>query len=264
MKAYRDTQQITKKEQLGRRLSMIGLAVLFVGLLSSFTPNRFPPDAENLGAIGSFLQQYWTWISLVALASGFMFANIGSHYINRFARRRWPGNNKAGRPDEVFQRTMKGFDDKYAFFAHSLPADYALVGPCGLLLFAVRSDRGKVVARGDRWREPFSISRIFTAFSREGVGNPVQDLVKAGEEMRTLLDEAGDEFKQVPIAGAAVFINTTLELEVDNPTVPALRGDQVKGYIRGKAREVKLTTSTLRSLTRFLAENSTYQESEDE
>ena len=222
MKAYRDIEQISKKERLGRRLSMVGLAILFVGLLTSFTPNRFPPDAEDLGVIGSFLQQYWTWISLVSLASGFMFANIGSHYINRFARRRWPESKRAGRPDEVFQRTMKGFDDKYALFAHSLPVDYVLAGPCGILLFALRSDRGTVKAAGSRWSEPFSFGRIFTAFSREGIGKPVQELQNGAEDIRKILDEAGDEYKDVPIAGAAVFINQAMNLEVDNPRGPGV------------------------------------------
>ncbi len=29
---------------------------------------------------------------------------------------------------------------------------------------------------GEKWREPFSFSRLFTFFAREGVGNPARDL----------------------------------------------------------------------------------------
>lgn len=67
---------------------------------------------------------------------------------------------------------MKGFDDKIAYFVHSLPATYLLAGPCGVLLFAVRSDRTQVTVQGDRWREKFSLGRFFTIFRREGLGNP--------------------------------------------------------------------------------------------
>jgi hypothetical protein len=38
-----------------------------------------------------------------------------------------------------------------------------------VLVFAVRSDRGRVQVSGDRWREPFSLGRLLTIFAREGV-----------------------------------------------------------------------------------------------
>ena len=68
-----------------------------------------------------------------------------------------------------------------------------LVGPCGVLLFAVRSDKGRVIAKGDKWKEPFSLGRIFTVFAREGVGSPTQDLEDGERKIRALLDQHGDE-----------------------------------------------------------------------
>ena len=86
----------------------------------------------------------------------FLCASIGSYYINRYARRRWPGSRFVERPDEVLERNMKGLDDKFAFFSQSLPASYLLAGPNGITVFALRSDKGKVTVDGNKWREPFS------------------------------------------------------------------------------------------------------------
>src|SRR5215203_6021161 len=121
MKLYRNASQIRSKETLGRRLSMIGLGILMFGLLASFVPSMFPPtmDPATVSAPVKFLQTYWSWISFAALPLGFIFASFGSYYINRFARRRWPGMKTVARPDEVLERNMKGFDDKYAYFAWS-------------------------------------------------------------------------------------------------------------------------------------------------
>ncbi len=85
MKVYRNLNTIQRKEKLGRRLSMGGLLVLLIGLLVNFTPNWFPPTEPAPNALGAFLQQYWTFISLASLFFGFLLASMGSYYINRFA-----------------------------------------------------------------------------------------------------------------------------------------------------------------------------------
>ncbi|MEZ4620719.1 MAG: hypothetical protein R2867_35135 [Caldilineaceae bacterium] len=172
MKIYRNTNEIKRKEKVGRRFSLSGLAILFIGMMASFVPTWYPPGTEAPNAIVGFAQQYWALASFIALPAGFIFASIGSYFINRFAARRWPNSKTTARPDEVVERSMKGFDDKYAYFSHGLPSQYVVSGPCGVLLFAVRGDRVNVIGSGDRWREPFRIGRFFTVFAREGLGNP--------------------------------------------------------------------------------------------
>lgn len=262
MKIYRNTTQIKKKESLGRRFSLVGLGVLFIGLLASFVPSWLPPDQPIQPGFTGFMQQYWSWISFAALAIGFMLASIGSYYINRFARRRWPGSRFYERPDEVLERNMKGFDDKYNYYAMSLPVGYVLAGPNGVTVFAVRSDKGRVIVNGDKWREPFSFGRLFTIFAREGVGNPAQDIEEQKAKIRLLLgqgEETDSALAAVPIDGAAVFLNQEIRLELNNPTVTVLRADQIKDHIRARAREMKLSNATVRALNERLVEKATFQ-----
>jgi hypothetical protein len=285
MKVYRNLKEIRRKESLGRRLSLVGLAILFVGLMASFVPSWLPPDTPASNPITRFIQLNWTWISFAALPLGFVFASFGSYYINRFARRRWPGSRTVARPDEVLERNMKGFDDKYAYFVWSLPANYVLVGPSGITIFAVRSDRGRVKVQGDRWREPFSFGRFFTVFAREGVGNPAYELEDQTKKLRQLInqapgansngpvdktgDKAGDKAGDgapgngaavIPIDRVAVFLNPEMQITADNPSIPVLRADQLKHYVRRQARDNKLSSATLRNLTDLLVRNSRHQE----
>ena len=148
-----------------------------------------------------------------------------------------------GRPDEVVERSLKGFDDKYALFIYSLPAPYVLIGLCGVINFAVRGDKGNIKIAGDRWREPFNFRRFFTVFAREGLGNPPRDLQEEETRLRALLAEV-DEMEageieseanakqeplaDVPIDGAVLFLNGDVELEIDEPSVPVLMGKQAK------------------------------------
>jgi hypothetical protein len=272
MKAYRDLTSVQRKERTGRRFSLTGLGILFLGMMASFVPNFYPPGTEPPHAVAAFLQDYWALASFIALPAGFLCASLGSYFINRYARRRWPGSRIIGRPDEVFERNLKGFDDKFAFFAHSLPqSNYVVTGPCGVLLFSVRNDRTRVTIQGDRWRERFSFGRIFTLFAREGVGYPPQELADQTKKMRELLDKAppppagsGPErqlsLAEVPIEGAALFLNDLAQVEMDGATIPVLRADQLKEYIRRRAKEVKLNPATTRALTDYLREQSKHQE----
>jgi hypothetical protein len=263
MKLYRNVSEIRRKESLGRRLSLSGLGILFIGLLASFVPSWFPPDAVVTSPPARFLQQYWTWISFAALPLGFVFASFGSYFINRFARRRWPGMKTIARPDEVLERNMKGFDDKYAYFAWSLPASHVLVGPSGVMVMALRSDRGKVTVQGDRWREPFSIGRFFTVFAREGVGNPSLELEDQIRKLRVLIDQTpvpkGENAAVVPIEPVAVFLNPEMQITLENPSMAVLRADQLKDYVRKRTKEVKVSPALMRAVTEHLAANSQHQ-----
>ncbi|MCB9139376.1 MAG: hypothetical protein H6642_13600 [Caldilineaceae bacterium] len=267
MKIYRNLENMQRKERLGRRLSTAGLVVLLIGLFASFTPNLYPLTEPAPGFLGQFMQRWWTYISMAALPLGFILASIGSYFINRFARRRWPGSKKVERPDEVLSRNLKGFDDKVAYYAYSLPPNYTVVGPAGIQIFAVRSDKGRVVIDGEKWREPFNFGRIFTVFAREGVGNPSAEIGDQAGKLRALLNEAdakqAELFADVPIEGAAVFLNSDVQLEITNPSVPALRADQVKDYLRRRAKELNVRNSTVRELNDYLASRAMYQDDEE-
>jgi len=263
MKVYRNLELITSRERLGRRLSLTGIAILFAGMFASFVPNLYPPDQPAPHALGQFMQTYWPMISLIALPAGFACASFGSYFIQRFARRRWPKSKYIARPDEVLERSLKGFDDKYSLYIYSLPANYVLVGPCGVLSLIPRSENGTVRLRGDNFSEPLNFMRILTIFAREGVRSLKHELKEQRNKMEELLtdaepsDGAGEviqTFNDVPVESAAVFLNGDVDLELENPTVSALRANQVKEFVRSRAKTVKLQTDKIRALTEYLSE----------
>ena len=58
MKVYRNTKEIKKKEQIGRRFSMTALGVIFAGMIISFVPTFFPAEAPPTDPWGAF---FYTW-----------------------------------------------------------------------------------------------------------------------------------------------------------------------------------------------------------
>jgi hypothetical protein len=259
MKVYRNLKEIRRKDTIGRRFTLTGMGVLALGFVASLVPTWYAPDAPIQPGIVGFIQQYWSWISFGALFAGFVCASIGSYYINRYARRRWPGSRFVERPDEMLERNLKGLDDKFAFFSQSLPASYLLAGPNGITIFALRSDKGKVIVNGNQWKEPFTLTRFFTFFAREGVGSPDQDIEAQKEKLRTLLAQ-GDGFAEVPMDGAALFLNPQIQLQVTDPVIPVLKPEQVKDYVRTRVKEARVPNATQKSLVDYLAAKATWQE----
>lgn len=87
--------------------------------------------------------------------------------------------------------------------------------------------------------------------------------------MKALLESApkqedGVDLSTTPVAGAALFLNSDVQLNLDGPTIPVLRADQVKEYIRRKTKEVRLSGAAVRALNEFLRETATYQDAKSE
>jgi hypothetical protein len=260
MKVYRNTELISKRDRTGRRLSMAGLAILFIGLIASFVPTWYPPGTTAVSAWGQFMQNNWAILSFSALPLGFLCASLGSYFITRYAPRRWPGTKMTGRPDQIVERSLKGLNDNYALFIYSLPVAYVLQTPSGLITFAVRSDKGHVTIRGDKWRERWNMGRIFTLFAREGVGHPPSELADQEQKMRDYLAKGppateGVALDQVPIEGAVLFLNAQTYLELDTPSATVLRADQLKEFVRKRAREVKTPAPLAKAVADYLQSN---------
>lgn len=260
MKVYRNTKEIDKRDRLGRRLSMAGLVILFIGLIASFAPTWYPPGSEPAGWWGQFLANNWAIISFGALPLGFLAASLGSYFVTRYARRRWPGGNFVGRPDEVVERSLKGLNDHYSLFVYSLPVGYVLLTPSNLITLAVRGDKTRVAVHGDKWRERWNAGRIFTLFAREGVGSPPAELADQERKLRDYLAKGpsvsnGVALNQAPIEGAVLFLNGDTFLELDNPTTTVLRADQLKEFVRRRSREVKAPPALMPAVADYLQTN---------
>jgi hypothetical protein len=151
-------------------------------------------------------------------------------------------------------------DDKFAYFSQSLPgSNYLLAGPNGITVFALRSDKGKVVVDGNKWKEPFSITRFFTFFAREGVGAPDQELEEQKSKLRALLAQK-EGLGEVPMDSAAVFLNPMVQLELNNPVIPVLKPEQVKDHVRARVKEARVPNATQKALVEFLASQAEWQE----
>ncbi|OQA46353.1 MAG: hypothetical protein BWY52_00788 [Chloroflexi bacterium ADurb.Bin325] len=220
MRVTSNTKLIKRRSKLGMIVSLAGIGVLAVGMAASFRPQI-------------------AWVSLVALIIGFVLAQFGSYNLRRWGR--------SPRPDQVLEEAMKGFDDRYHFYAWTLPVPYVLLSPQGLYTFITRDQTGKVSSDGKTWRAKPSLSRLFLLFAQEGLGNPTEEArlqaAKLTEWLRTKLPDL-----TVSVQPAVVFIDPRVELDVTDAPVPVLEPKGIKKWLRGGGKGDAVRPADLRTL----------------
>jgi len=225
MQIHLNDTMIERRAKIGRYASTAGLIVLLIGMVATF---RGP--------------QY-VWVSFGALLIGLVASQVGTYHMRRWGR--------TPRPDEMLATRLKGLDKRYHFYVWSLPADYVLLGPAGLLTFATKEQTGQVDYRNGRWRQPFRWTRLLTVFAMEGLGNPERDAAdQAARLQRFIAKEWGEEeAASVEVQGVAVFLGDNVQLTLaDEPSLPVLPLKKLKEFIRSQGKGEKLSGDLRRRL----------------
>ena len=105
MQVTTNEKLIRRRSKLGTYASLGGLGVLVAGFVASF-------------------QQNLIWVSLIAIVVGFILAQYGNYSLRRWGR--------SPRPDQIIETALKGFDDRYHYYAWSLQMPYVLLSPQGI------------------------------------------------------------------------------------------------------------------------------------
>jgi hypothetical protein len=215
MRIISNDKYIARRGRIGKYVSWGGLGILFVGMLVSFGARP-----------GAATYTLYITISFICLAVGFVAANIGGYYLRRWGRR--------PRPDEMVVRNLKGLDDRFAFFSWMLPSGQVLMGPRGIFIFVTREQGGPIYADGQRWRQPFKISRLITAFGQEGLGSPALEAEDEVAKLRNFLAAKlpDVDVEELPITPVVVFLHPKAELNLTNPTVAVVPIKTLKEYVR--------------------------------
>jgi hypothetical protein len=211
---------IRRRSRLGTYASLGGLAVLIAGFAASF-------------------QQNLLWVSLIAIVLGFVLAQFGNYSLRRWGR--------SPRPDQIIETALKGFDDRYHYYAWTLPFPYVLLSPQGIHIFVVRDQTGQISVNGTQWKSKFSVTRLLMAFAQEGLGNPADEAQDAAGRLTAWIKTKLPDFSG-PVQPVVFFIDPRAQLQINEPTVPVLEPKGLKKWLRGTGKGDFLKNAELRAL----------------
>lgn len=230
MKIITNEKLIRRRVQIARRTSLIGLVVLFLGLVASFN------------------QQYF-YLSLPALIVGFVLANISAFNANRFVRE--------PRPDQILVKVLRGFDSNYRLFNYTAPIPHVLLTPARVYALTAKLQDGVIRNQGKRWRRDFKLRRLLAFFNEEALGNPPREARAEAERLQSALEKVIGEATP-PVEPLVVFTHPQAQLEVtespggEKPDVPAMTGTDLKKFLRAQPRGNPFSAELRKQLAELL------------
>lgn len=223
---------IQRQSKIARYAMLGGLAILLASFITNITGN-FPVFDPQVAAY-------------IMLFVGFTISYIGAILSNKWI--------KEPRADVALAKALKGFDNKHHLYNWLLPASHVLLAPTGLVVFRVKSNDGKIVCNGDKWKSPFRASRLIGGMGQEGLGNPTSDVRVDIDRVKGLIADRVENAGLVPVDGYVVFTSPKADLDIQECSVPAVRVDDLKDVMRKGKRGAPLSAKLYQDLSTALDE----------
>ena len=231
MRIVRNIGHVKRRKRLAKWGAFLGFLLLMGAIALPYLYPRF------------FAYAY------LALLAGFLVFNVGMQQLGK-----WTNAPRNPRNDLLLDGLLAEFGDRYALVHY--PAlgkrvvEHLLVHPGGVLVLTARELSGSILARGTRWRKRgFGLRRLF-GLSGPQLGNPVYETQQGIVAAEAHLAAAQIE---VDVQGAVVFLGPLVELEVDQPAVPALRGTELADFVRALPADASLRPAERQALVEALS-----------
>ncbi|MFN2114794.1 MAG: hypothetical protein ACK2T6_03700 [Anaerolineae bacterium] len=244
MKVRTNEALVAKRRRTALLLSLGGIAVLGVGLAINMKGWGGAAGASGDLAPGVPFAS----LPYFALVIGTIMSWIGISISDRWSL--------PPRADLALEHGLKGAGQAYTLYNWLLPAEHVLLAPWGLAVIAVNNCDGPVEVKGSRWRDARPIWRRALSVGRRPVRDPRRRL---GIETAALASaiaarDADSELGDVTVEGLAVFSQPAVSVSATEPSVPALRTDELAAWLRDKAKSPSMSPGRRRRLERLLDE----------
>lgn|GEM_PF-4114220 len=233
MRVVTNEAYVKRRALIGSLGTAAGFVVLLVGMYESLQMPAHPA------------QYFIPWI---ALAFGIVLLNVGKYHALRYGTR--------PRIDQALTQALKGLDSRCQLFnfVPDLPVEHLLVTPNALVILETRPFFGEVIHEGSRWTRPWNPQGIFQRFSEGGLGNPTTEAKRSADAVQKLLHERmdGEQADAIVVLPVIVMSNPRLKLRLDNPEVPVVLLNDLRGAIRKIEDGQKMRPDVLRQLGQVL------------
>lgn len=209
MRVITNQDIIENRSTWARRVSPLAMVVLLGGfIINLYSFNR--PELSS-----------YTFILLMV---GLFLAIFSSNLVNRWVRE--------PRADQVLATTLKKFSNDHILFNYTTSPPHILLTPTRLYAVTVKRQTGQITANGNRFSRKFSLSRIMRFFAEEGLGVPFAEAQNNVNKLEKRLKKNMTTEEIPEIKPLIFFVNKEVELTVNDPVLPVLRSNELKGYLR--------------------------------
>ena len=232
MRVETNMKLIRRNRQIAQYLFFFSFGILIVGLL--LTNQQTASLEANDLLLGGIIPAIVVVIAFVATIFSVRMTN------------QWI---REPRPETVLREGLKGVGHKAVLYNYYHgPVRHVLVGPQGVFAITTRWQDRRYSVTGDVWKTHRSLmSRIFSAFRFDSIGNPTDEAIRNADYVKKLLEPIAPD---VPVRPLIVFTDPRATITIEDPAVPVLRAQDkinpsIKDYIKDAERLPTLTPDQL-------------------
>lgn len=209
MQVITNTQIIESRSKWAKRISPAAMLVL----LGGFVLNLYSFDKP----------EYTRYVFLLLLV-GFFLAIASSQLVNRWV--------KEPRADQVLSTTLKRFSKEFVLFNYTTKPPHVLMTPTRLYVIVVKRQTGDITVKGSKFTRKFSWKRFFKFFAEESMGLPDAEAENGIDRLQKMLQKNLNDEEMPEIKAVIVFFDKNANLTIIDPTLPVLRTNELKSYLR--------------------------------
>ncbi len=213
MKIYIDNKAVKRNSLIGKILRWTSLGCMLIGLIAVFSQEI----AENPGLFTIFF---------IIMLVGVLLSSISSYFTTRFG--------KSPRPDELIDKSFKGFDDRFHVFHYKSSTPHLLVCPAGVWSITPTFVDGEIIYNEKKENWEHKKKSLLTRFlSKEYFPNPVSELKSSQKEFKKFLT-SNQITQDVEIKSLIILMNKNISKIENNETekILILPMDKVKDKFR--------------------------------
>ena len=233
MKILINEKTIARNAKIGSYTSIGALLILAGGMYISFV---YPTQL---------------YISFLALLVGFILSQVGIFFGNRWGRH--------PRMDERLTSALKGLTKDYTIYHFMTPANHLLVGPAGIWLIEPYYQKGTIVYQGGRLKQKGGgiMLAYLKIFAQEGLGRPEMEASAEVDSLKAFFKKAQGEGQPAPtINTVIVFTDEKIQLETEGSPIPVVKIEQLKEFLRVKAKQTTFSPAEIKQVTDLLPQDS--------
>jgi len=172
---------------------------------------------------------------------------------------------KKGKSGEtlVEENLQKLSDDYYLINDVMLPGSYGnidhiILGPNGIFVIESKNYDGKIICNGDEWHRHYEGGLTISVRGRPywklgkdyDIGSPSKQVKRKAIKLKQFIQKTFK--KTIWVEGIVVFTNPNAKLELNNPTVPVLKVEEVYNFIKNKKSGIKFSSKELESMGKLI------------
>lgn len=237
MRVETNEKLVRRNRQIAQYLFFFSFGILILGLLLT-NQQAASLQADDL-VLGGVVPALVVIIAFISTIASVRMTNL------------WI---RQPRPETALREGLKGLSNKSVLYNYyHFPARHVLVAPQGVFVVTTRWQDGRFSVNGDDWRTHKSfVSRLFTAFRFDSIGNPTRDALRQAEHVKKLLEPIAPD---VPVQPLVVFTDPRAHITIENPTVPVLRAQDkldpsIRAFMRQTERRLTLTPDQIAEFER--------------